>query len=163
MSRRGRLLQGPRMWAAISSQIAGFYVPWRWPLLLHHERGSQEERPLSVAPVASGYRRLASLTRAHHSGTCGVVYTPTTIWARPPATRGAHMSFPPADAETRSFYLGMIYAFIEVVASGCKRLALSPPMTADELAGAYDSALAIAGEYGVLTHHDDDCLETRLF
>ena len=73
------------------------------------------------------------------------------------------MSFPPADVETRSFHLGMIYAFIEVVASGCKRLALSPPMTAEELAEVSDSALAIADEYGVLTHADDDCLETRLF
>lgn len=73
------------------------------------------------------------------------------------------MSFPPADVETRSFYLGMIYAFIEVVASGCKRLALSPPMTAEELAEVADSALAIADEYAVLTHADDACLETRLF
>jgi hypothetical protein len=73
------------------------------------------------------------------------------------------MSFPPADVETRSFHLGMIYAFVEVVASGCKRLALSPPMTAEELHGLSDSALAIADEYGVLTHADDDCLETRLF
>jgi len=73
------------------------------------------------------------------------------------------MSFPPADVEARSFYLGMIYAFIEVVASGCKRLALSPPMTADELQEVYGSALAIAAEYGVLARADDDCLETRLF
>jgi hypothetical protein len=73
------------------------------------------------------------------------------------------MSFPPADVETRSFYLGMIYAFIEVVASGCKRLALSPPMTAEEMREVSESALAIAAEYGVLTHADDDCLETRLF
>lgn len=73
------------------------------------------------------------------------------------------MSFPPADVETRSFHLGMIYAFIEVVASGCKRLALSPPMTAGEFHVVSDSALAVAEEYGVLTHADDDCLETRLF
>lgn len=73
------------------------------------------------------------------------------------------MRFPPADVETRSFYLGMIYAFIEVVASGCKRLALSPPMTAEEMREVSESALAIAAEYGVLTHADDDCLETRLF
>ena len=73
------------------------------------------------------------------------------------------MSFPPADVETRSFHLGMIYAFVEVVASGCKRLALSPPMANDELQEVSDSALAIAAEYGVLTHTDDDCLETRLF
>ena len=73
------------------------------------------------------------------------------------------MSFPPADVEARSFFLGMIYAFIEVVASGCKRLALSPPMTAEELREVSDSALAIAEEYGVLTYADDDCLETRLF
>jgi len=73
------------------------------------------------------------------------------------------MSFPPADVETRSFYLGMIYAFVEVAASGCKRLALSPPMTAEELCEASGSALAIAAEYGVLTDTDDDCLQTRLF
>jgi len=73
------------------------------------------------------------------------------------------MSFPPADVETRSFHLGMIYAFIEVVASGCKRLALSAPMTAEELHAVSAAALAIAEEYGVLTYADDDCLETRLF
>jgi hypothetical protein len=36
------------------------------------------------------------------------------------------------DFDLDSYYLGMNYAFIEVVASGCKRLALSPPLTEEE-------------------------------
>lgn len=73
------------------------------------------------------------------------------------------MTFPPTDLHPRSFHLGMIYAFIEVVASGCKRLALSPPMTADELDQVREGALEIAAEYGVVTLVDAECLVTRLF
>jgi hypothetical protein len=40
----------------------------------------------------------------------------------------------------------MIYAFIEAVASGCKRMALSPPMTAEELDQVREGTLKIAAE-----------------
>ncbi len=69
----------------------------------------------------------------------------------------------PDDVDVRSFNLGMIYAFIEVVASGCKRLGLSPPMTAQELEEVRENALEIAAEYGVATMIDPEFLVSRLF
>ena len=45
-----------------------------------------------------------------------------------------------ADLDRRSFILGMITAFCECVAGGCKRMALSPPLTAKD----YDSTSAEA-------------------
>lgn len=41
-------------------------------------------------------------------------------------------SLPPIDHH--SYYLGITTAFVEVVAMGCKRLALSPPYTSADLA-----------------------------
>ena len=73
------------------------------------------------------------------------------------------MTFPVADIQPLSFHLGMIYAFIEVVASGCKHLALSPPMTAQELDQVRQAALDTAAEYGVATLVNAECLVTRLF
>jgi len=62
-----------------------------------------------------------------------------------------------------SYYLGMNYAFIEVVASGCKRLALSPPLTEEEHRELKEPTRLIAEEYGVLMKADGDFLTTRLF
>ncbi len=56
--------------------------------------------------------------------------------------------------DRRSFILGMVTAFCECVAGGCKRLALSPPMTKE----AYDEAAAEADEliekHGLIHYHE---------
>ena len=65
--------------------------------------------------------------------------------------------------DRRSYNLGMIYAFAEVVGSGVKRLGLSPPLTEDEYDNVIDDTRLIADEYGVTLHTDRDFLETLLF
>ena len=52
--------------------------------------------------------------------------------------------------DRRSFILGMITAFCECVAGGCKRLALSPPLTAAEFAMVEGEARALIGRHGLL-------------
>jgi len=76
------------------------------------------------------------------------------------------MVFPPEYLEpldARSFGLGMIYAFTEAVASGCKPLALSPPLEPTDLPEFLPAAAAIASEYGTAVGSDTDFLVTRLF
>ena len=65
--------------------------------------------------------------------------------------------------DRRSYNLGMIYAFAEVVGSGVKRLGLSPPLTKEEYMDVIDDTRLIAEEYGVTLHTDRDFLETLLF
>ncbi|MCX6648109.1 MAG: hypothetical protein NTV61_01790 [Candidatus Bathyarchaeota archaeon] len=62
-----------------------------------------------------------------------------------------------------SYHLGMIYAFAEVVGSGVKPLALSPPMTREEQVRLRKPIQAIAGEYSVHTLVDEDFITTKLF
>lgn len=62
-----------------------------------------------------------------------------------------------------SYHLGMIYAFAEVVGSGIKPLALSPPMTQEEHDRLREPIRAIAQEYRVNTLVDEDFLTTKLF
>ena len=62
-----------------------------------------------------------------------------------------------------SYHLGMIYAFAEVVGSGVKPLALSPPMTLEEHDRIKDTINAMAEEYGVQILVDMDFLTTKLF
>ncbi len=62
-----------------------------------------------------------------------------------------------------SYHLGMIYAFIEVVGSGVKPLALSPPMTREEHNRIRNPIKAMVEEYGVHTLIDEDFLVTKLF
>ncbi|MGD2200916.1 MAG: hypothetical protein PVJ38_04705 [Candidatus Bathyarchaeota archaeon] len=71
--------------------------------------------------------------------------------------------FDPSGLDRRSYNLGMIYAFVEVVASGCKRLALSPALTCEEFEEIWEDAVIIAREYGVLLEVDESFLTTRLF
>jgi hypothetical protein len=63
----------------------------------------------------------------------------------------------------RSYQLGAIVAFAEVVDNGCKRLALSSPLTREQFDSVIDDARLIAGERGLILHLDDDFLETILF
>lgn len=76
------------------------------------------------------------------------------------------MAFPPEYFEPldlRSFKLGMIYAFTEAVASGCKPLAFSPPLEPAEYPGLLTLAEQLAQEYEVLAEGDEECIESLLF
>ena len=52
--------------------------------------------------------------------------------------------------DKRSFILGMITAFSECVAGGCKRLALSPPLTEEDVRLVADAAYEIIEKHGLL-------------
>ena len=65
--------------------------------------------------------------------------------------------------DQRSYQLGMIYAFAEIVGSGCKRLALSPSLTVKQFDSIRDDVRLIAEEYGLILDVDDDFLITQLF
>lgn len=65
--------------------------------------------------------------------------------------------------DRRSYNLGMIYAFAEVVGSGVKRLGLSPALTEEEYMEVIDDTRLIAEMYGVTLHTDREFLETLLF
>ena len=54
------------------------------------------------------------------------------------------------DGEKRCFILGMIVAFCECVAGGCKRLALSPPLRPAERAEIEAEAREIIEKHGLL-------------
>jgi hypothetical protein len=62
-----------------------------------------------------------------------------------------------------SYHLGMIYAFAEVVGSGVKPLALSPPMTREEYNRIRNPIQMIADEYRVHVLVDEEFLTTKLF
>ncbi|MBQ8136102.1 MAG: hypothetical protein IJ174_01580 [Clostridia bacterium] len=53
-----------------------------------------------------------------------------------------------------SFILGMITAFCECVAAGCKRMALSPPLTPDDYARIRADAESIIEKHGLLHFHE---------
>jgi hypothetical protein len=57
----------------------------------------------------------------------------------------------------------MIYAFAEVVGSGVKPLALSPPMTREEYNRIRNPIQIIADEYRVHVLVDEEFLTTKLF
>jgi hypothetical protein len=65
--------------------------------------------------------------------------------------------------DQRSYQLGMVYAFAEMVGSGVKRLALSPALTEDQFEDIVEDVRLIAEEYGLVLHVDRDFLETKLF
>ena len=67
--------------------------------------------------------------------------------------------------DKQSFILGMITAFSECVAGGCKRLALSPPLTREDYATMADEANRIIEKHGLLHYHERnlDQPESRRF
>jgi len=67
------------------------------------------------------------------------------------------------DIDWRSHQLGAIAAFAEVVDNGCKRLALSSPMTGEQFDSVIDGIREIAAKRGLILHVDDEFLETVLF
>ena len=58
--------------------------------------------------------------------------------------------------DKRSFILGMITAFSECVAGGCKRLALSPPLMPDDYWMIADEAYDIIEKHGLLHYHEQN-------
>ena len=59
-----------------------------------------------------------------------------------------------SDLDKKSYILGMITAFSECVAGGCKRLALSPPLTRDDYVQIVDEANLIIEKHGLLHYHE---------
>lgn len=71
---------------------------------------------------------------------------------------------PPAQTiDQRSYDLGVIGAFSEVVSYGIKQLALSAAMPPERMATLIDEAQGIAERHGVSTYLEDDFLVTDLF
>ncbi len=62
-----------------------------------------------------------------------------------------------------SFCMGMVFAFAEIVASGVKPLALSPPLETDEFAALKEDVRGVASEFGLYVGEDRDVLITMLF
>ena len=56
--------------------------------------------------------------------------------------------------DKKSYILGMITAFSECVAGGCKRLALSPPLTREDYVQMADEANLIIEKHGLLHYHE---------
>ncbi len=67
------------------------------------------------------------------------------------------------EIDWRSHQLGAMTAFAEVVDNGCKRLALSSPMTREQFDSVIDDIREIAAKRALILHVDDDFLETLLF
>ena len=67
--------------------------------------------------------------------------------------------------DKKSYVLGMITAFSECVAGGCKRLALSPPLTQQDYVQMADAANLIIEKHGLLHYHERnlDQPESRRF
>ena len=58
--------------------------------------------------------------------------------------------------DKRYFILGMITAFCECVARGCKRLALSPPLSQADYSAVCDEAEEIIEKHGLLYFHEEN-------
>ena len=67
------------------------------------------------------------------------------------------------EIDWRSHQLGAIAAFAEVVDNGCKRLALSSPMTGEQFDSVIEDIREIAAKRDLILHVDDEFLETILF
>ena len=60
------------------------------------------------------------------------------------------------NCDRRSFALGMITAFCECVAGGCKRLALSPPLTRDDFLRVHEEAETLILRHGLVFYHEEN-------
>ena len=58
--------------------------------------------------------------------------------------------------DKRSFILGMVTAFSECVAGGCKRLALSPPLSRAEYRAVAEEAYEIIEKHGLVHAHEEN-------
>jgi hypothetical protein len=66
------------------------------------------------------------------------------------------------DVDTFSFQLGMINCFVEMVACGVKRLAISPPLTPEAYDRIRSASEKIVREFGVASHLEKSLLITDL-
>ena len=82
---------------------------------------------------------------------------------RKPRSTREEAKFDSSHLDAPSYHLGMIYAFAEAVASGCKRLALSPALTEEQLESIIDQVRLIAREYDLVLDVDNNFLTTKLF
>jgi hypothetical protein len=69
----------------------------------------------------------------------------------------------PADIDHRSWEIGVITAFAEIVGVGVKKLALSGAMTPAEVTSLWEEATRIAGENQVAMYREPDLLVSDLF
>ena len=58
--------------------------------------------------------------------------------------------------DQRSFVLGMITAFCECVAAGCKDLALSPPLTHEVYTMVHAEAEELIARHGLISAHEEN-------
>ena len=58
--------------------------------------------------------------------------------------------------DKRSFILGMITAFSECVAGGCKKLALSPPLNHEDYETVGAEANVLIERHGLLHYHEEN-------
>jgi len=65
--------------------------------------------------------------------------------------------------DRRSFALGMINAFSEIVAAGIKPMALSPPIDEELFEAIRAGSDAIAADWGVVSYVERELLQTDLF
>jgi hypothetical protein len=64
--------------------------------------------------------------------------------------------------DTRSFQLGMINCFVEMVACGVKRLAISPPLSPGDYGNLADASEDIVRNFGVQSYLEKSLLVTDL-
>ena len=60
------------------------------------------------------------------------------------------------ELDKKSFALGMITAFSECVAGGCKKLALSPPLRHDDYLKIADEANTLIEKHGLQHYHEEN-------
>ncbi|MBR6185717.1 MAG: hypothetical protein IKQ41_05590 [Clostridia bacterium] len=58
--------------------------------------------------------------------------------------------------DKKSFILGMITAFCECAAAGCKQLALSPPLSREDYTALHAEAEALIQKHGLLFYHEEN-------
>jgi len=58
--------------------------------------------------------------------------------------------------DKHAFILGMITAFCECVAGGCKRLALSPPLSHSDYVLVAEEANSIIEKHGLIHYHEEN-------
>ena len=60
------------------------------------------------------------------------------------------------ELDKRSFILGMVTAFSECVAGGCKKLALSPPLTAEDYQMTAEEICDVIEKQGLIHYHEEN-------
>lgn len=92
-----------------------------------------------------------------HASPAGSEFAAMIIWEtirahlKPSICAHAHIEL---SADKRSFILGMITAFCECVAGGCKRLALSPPLRPADFDDIRDEAYYLIEKHGLIHFHE---------